>query len=407
MQIKNSKLPANVLITSFLLALFANTKFVNLIVLAAFPSLSGVFMAAMYGAMVPLLFIVGIFVQKHSLNEMSRSHIAIAITCLFWYVATSVLIGPPSVSFAFFGVFTLAAFLIPGFVRIDVRTVLLSLIITSSVGIFYVNQIIISSIMEEGTLSMGICYSMLVPVIANLVYIRYFFMQEKKLMKIALLPITAINIFYLVQMTMFGSRGPVLCALLLIASLFLIFVEDSTIRIRKGRVLIIAVCVVIVALSFTQILQVISNYLAQFDISLNVIDKFLRLDNAGDMTNGRDDIDKVAWEGIWNSPIIGHGTSQFDKYTGLGYPHNFILQMLYDGGIVLASIVFIPIARSLLQKKRLISEEEFILLLCLFFASVPGALFSGDLWNSIVLWMFFGFVVAKESVYINNKNTLL
>lgn len=151
----------------------------------------------------------------------------------------------------------------------------------------------------------------------------------------------------------------------------------------------------------------ISNYLAQFDISLNVIDKFLRLNNAGDMTNGRDDIDKVAWEGIWNSPIIGHGTSQFDKYTGLGYPHNFILQMLYDGGIVLASIVFIPIARSLLQKKRLISEEEFILLLCLFFASVPGALFSGDLWNSIVLWMFFGFVVAKESVYINNNYTLL
>ena len=399
MQIKNSKLPTNVLITSFLLALFANTKFVNLIVLAAFPSLSGVFMAAMYGVMVPLLFIVGIFFQKHSLNEMSRSHIAIAITCIFWYMATSVLIGPPSVSFAFFGVFTLSAFLIPGLVRIDVRTFLLSLIITSSVGIFYVDQIIISSIMEEGTLSMGICYSMLVPVIANLVYIRYFFMQEKKLMKIALLPITAINIFYLVQMTMFGSRGPVLCALLLIASLFLIFVEDSTIRIRKGRVLNIAVCVVIFALSFTQILQAISNYLAQFDISLNVIDKFLRLDNEGDMTNGRDDIDKVAWEGIWKSPIIGHGTSQFERNTGLGYPHNFILQMLYDGGIVLASIVFIPIVRSLLQKKRLISEEEFILLLCLFFASVPGALFSGDLWNSIVLWMFFGFALSNNSIY--------
>lgn len=289
--------------------------------------------------------------------------------------------------------------MIPGLVRIDVRTFLLSLMIASSVGIFYVDQIILNTIIEEGLLSMGVCYSMLVPVVANLVYIRYFFMQEKKLMKIVLLPITAINIFYLVQMTMFGSRGPVLCALLLIASLFLIFVEDSTIRIRKGRVLIIAVCVVIVALSFTQIIQAISNYLSQFDISLNVIDKFLRLDNAGDMSNGRDDIDKVAWEGIWNSPIIGHGIAQFERNTGIVYPHNFILQMLYDGGIILASIVFVPIVRSLLQKKRLISEEEFILLLCLFFASVPGALFSGDLWNSIVLWMFFGFSLSNNSIY--------
>ena len=250
---------------------------------------------------------------------------------------------------------------------------------------------------------MGVCYSMLVPVIANLVYIRYFFMQENKLMKFALLPITAINIFYLVQMTMFGSRAPVLCVLLLIASLFLFFVENSAIRIRKGRVFIIVACVVVVALSFTQILQAISNYLAQFDISLNVIDKFLRLDDSGDMTNGRGDIDKVVWEGIWQSPIIGHGTSQFERNTGIVYPHNFILQMLYDGGIILASIVFVPVVRSLLQKKKLISKEEFILLLCLFFASVPGALFSGDLWNSIVLWMFFGFVVAKDSNIVNNK----
>ena len=399
MQIFNSKPPSSVIITSFLLALFASTKFVNLIVLAAFPSLSGVFMTAMYGVMVPLLFIVGIFFQGRSLFEMSLSHIAIGIMCLFWYVATSVFIAPPSVSLAFFGVFTLAAFLIPGLVRIDVRTFLLSLMIISSVGIFYVDQIIISSIMEEGTLSMGICYSMLVPVIANLVFIRYFFMQANNFMKVALLPITAINIFYLVQMTMFGSRGPVLCALLLIASFFLLFVEDSSIRIRKGWVLIIAVCVVIVALSFTQILQAISNYLAQFDISLNVIDKFLRMNDSGDMTNGRDDIGKVAWEGIWQSPIIGHGTSQFERNTGIVYPHNFILQMLYDGGIVLASIVFIPIVRSLLQKKWLISEDEFILLLCLFFASVPGALFSGDLWNSIVLWMFFGFSLSNNSNY--------
>lgn len=396
----NSKLPTNVVITSILLALFANTKWVNNIVLAAFPSLSGVFMATMYGVVVPLLFIVGIFFQKRSLNGLSRSHLAISFVCLFWYIATSVFISSPSVSFAFFGVFTLAAFLIPGLIRIDVRLFLLATMISSSMGVFYVDQIIFNSIMEEGVLSMGLCYSMLVPVIANLVYIRYFYNEENKWMKIIMLPITAINIFYLVQMTMFGSRGPVLCVLLLIASFFILKItEDSTIRVRKGRVFIIIGCAAVGALFFTLILQSISNYFSQFDISMNFVDKFLRMDDAGDMSNGRNAIDKIAWDGIWQSPILGHGTSQFERNTGIVYPHNFILQILYDGGIVLASIVFIPITRSLLKKIKAIKKEEYILLLCLFFSSVPGALFSGDLWNSIVLWMFFGFVFSKNSIY--------
>lgn len=403
----NSNLPTNVVIASVLLALFANTKWVNNIVLAAFPSLSGVFMAAMYGVVVPLLFVVGIFFQKRSLNGLSRSHLAISFICLFWYIATSVFIGSPSVSFAFFGVFTLAAFLIPGLIRIDVRIFLLVTMISSSMGVFYVDQIIINSIMEEGVLSMGLCYSMLVPVIANLVYIRYFYNEENKWMKIVMLPITAINIFYLVQMTMFGSRGPVLCVLLLIASFFIFKItEDSSIRIRKGRVFIIIGCAAIGALFFTLILQSISNYLAQFDISLNFIDKFLRLDDGGDMSNGRDDIKKVAWSGIGESPILGHGISQFDRHTSMNYPHNFFIQMLYDGGIVLTSCVLIPIIRSLMKKVKAIDEEEYALLLCLCFASVPGALFSGDLWNQIVLWMFLGFVLAKDSIFTNKKYSL-
>lgn len=409
MQNINQKLPINVIITTFLLALFADTKFINLIVLAARPSLAGTFMTLMYAVVVVGLFFMGMVSQKHSLGTLSASHKGICLLCIVWYFMTSSFIGNPSVSWEFFGIFTVAAFLIPGIIQIDVRLFLLALMMLSSVGIFYSDQIIINSIMEAGVLSMGICYSMLVPVLANLVYLRYYFMREKKLMKVLVLPFTVINIFYLVQMTMFGSRGPVLCAILLIASFFLLKItDDSKIALRKGRVAVATVSVVVVALFFVPILQYISYTLDDYGISLNFVDKFLRMDGEGDITNGRDHIDKIVWDGIAQSPLLGHGTAQFEMNTGIVYPHNFLFQMLYDGGFVLIALIMIPIFRTAIRKIRTAQLDEMICLTFLLFASVPAALFSGDLWQSLVLWLFFGFILSKKPLVekLSNKKRL-
>lgn len=142
-----------------------------------------------------------------------------------------------------------------------------------------------------------------------------------------------------------------------------------------------------------------------FDISLNVVDKFLRLDDNGDMTNGRESLSTMAWKGIVESPLWGNGISQFNNNTGEGYPHNFVLQMLYDGGIILTLAIMAPVTQSLIRKLKTISENKFAFFVLLFFASVPGALFSGDLWNASTLWMFFGFVLAKNSIVEKSYST--
>ena len=136
-----------------------------------------------------------------------------------------------------------------------------------------------------------------------------------------------------------------------------------------------------------------------YDISLNVIDKFLDMGARGDMSNGRKDIDVFAWKGIWQSPILGHGIAQFERNTGIIYPHHFIIQMIYDGGFILTILVLTPIILSAINKIKKANHDEIICLIFLFFCSVPGALFSGDLWNSNVLWIFFGFVLSKHSIY--------
>lgn len=386
--------------TSILLAIFADTKILNLIVAEVWPSLAGVFMTAMYAVVVIGLFVMGMFVQKRSIIKIRKIHIFICLLCILWYFGTVAFVAVPSISFSFFGIFMIAAFLIPGIIMIDMRTFLLVLFILPSVGIFFINQIFFKELLEFGTVSMGTCYALLVPVLGNLVYLRFYYSEENIWLRCILLFFVTINIYYLIQMTMFGSRGPILCVILLLISFFVIKLDDkSKISFRRGR----AVCIVLVAIFmanyFTIILQMLSDFLATFNISLNVVDKFIRLGDSGDMTNGREALSDMAWNGIMTSPFWGNGSSQFFNNTGEVYPHNFILQMLYDGGIILTSLVVIPILQMLIHKVNVVLKSEFVCLLFLFFASVPGALFSGDLWNAGLLWMFFGFVLSKNSVF--------
>ncbi len=400
---KNQNLAFNTILASILLALFVDAKTLNLIVVAACPSFAGVFMTVMYAVLVLGIFVVGLFLQKRNFSKLKASHLGICVLCTLWYFMTSTFIAPPSVNIQFFGIFMLAAFLIPGILCIDVRTFLMALVIFPFMGVLYLDRIFFSDIIETGVVSMGTCYALLVPVLGNLVYLRFYYRKESVRIKVLMIFFAAINLFYLLQMAMFGSRGPILCALLLIISFFIVKIDDNgKISMRKGRILIIIVAIIFLMLSFTAILQVLKDFLATFDITLNVIDKFLRLEDTGDMTNGREVLSTMAWKGIMESPVLGNGISQFDKNTGEGYPHNFILQMLYDGGIILTSCIMIPIIRTLIQKMRTISESEFICLLLFLFASVPGALFSGDLWNAGTLWLFFGFVLSRNA-FINSR----
>lgn len=403
MQSINQKIPLNVFITSILLALFADTKILNLIVLAAYPFLAGTFMTVMYVFVVISLFFMGIIYQRHSLLGFSLSHLGICILCIVWYLFTYIFIGQPSVSIQFFGIFTVAAFLIPGIIKIDVRTFLMALMMLPSVGMFYLEQIFLNEILEEGVVSMGTCYAFLIPVLANLVYLRFFFAKESLKVKTLMLVFAGINFFYLFQMAMFGSRGPILCAVLLLICFFIFKINDGSITIRRGRAFVCFLIAIVVTLFFVSILKTISNYLEGFDISLNVVDKFLNMDDRGDMSNGRDDIEIVAWKGIGESILIGHGTAQFERNTDIVYPHNFILQLLYDGGFILASLVLIPILKSAIIKVKRANFEVIICLMFFFFSSVPGALFSGDLWQSGTLWMFFGFVLSKKTPFKYQK----
>ena len=63
-----------------------------------------------------------------------------------------------------------------------------------------------------------------------------------------------------------------------------------------------------------------------------------------DISNGREPVYEAAIAGIKNAPLLGNGIEAFPAYTAYSYPHNFILQLVYEGGILFCVIPVITIA---------------------------------------------------------------
>ena len=73
-----------------------------------------------------------------------------------------------------------------------------------------------------------------------------------------------------------------------------------------------AVVALALYLSFIPIMTQLSNFLnSHFNLSLNVIDKFIYLSDKSEITNGRAAIADIAISGINDHPLLGHGIDQF------------------------------------------------------------------------------------------------
>lgn len=87
-------------------------------------------------------------------------------------------------------------------------------------------------------------------------------------------------------------------------------------------------------------------------------------------------------------PILSNGT--------IMYPHNFILQLMVEGGVILAAV---PVVVLVINLYRFIvtgfSDKDkgnmFILLMCV---GITGNLFSGDCWKSAPLWLAISYCLS-------------
>ena len=388
-------------LASFLVAFFVDVKCINYILMAITSSdieEEGGFLMPLYIAVFVILIVVSAL-QKNNMFKMNKYMFFLILYILAWYQYTNAVIGAPRIRFLTLCLFTVVAFMTPSMVRINPKTFIKSVMLLPSIGILYSSRLFTITNNAYETLFMPICYSFLVPVLATIIYLKNYYKEEKLSWKILGMISVLINAFYGYQILSFGPRGPFLC----IVSLLLFYIlfkkrEGLGVKIQENKTFLVVILAIYVSAFLLETLTSLNSLLNFLGVDSTVLTKSIGMMAEGDITNGRNYISGIAVKGILDNPIFGNGFDQFEKNTGIAYPHNFVLQVLYDGGLLFFLILLVPVLHILYVKMKTCNVNEYILIPFFFFISVPGALLSSDMWFVERLWIFFGVVFAPNFI---------
>lgn len=359
-------------------------------------------MAVLYSIIVACIFTVSILRSKFRFNSFRPYGIFLILYLVVFFLFTVFFIGPPHVSLSLFCVFVVCAFLIPNVTDVKARLMIKLIMCMPFFAVFRLNQIFGITEIWLNEISMDASYSFLLPIIANIVYIRFYFKDEKKFAKIVTIFFSAINCVFLGYVLIFGSRAPILCILSLLVFWYLSRMKQDGIGVRfnKNKVFELVLIVIVLIVMGQVVITGLVSFLESYGISISALNKIISLGDDGDVSNGRNELYTLAVNGFYESPLFGHGLDRFDaRYPGTDYPHNFILQALYDGGLLLTLLLLLPLSLRIKRYFKKCSYDDYVVFSLLFFASVPGALFSQDLWSNAVLWLCFGLLFSKHFVY--------
>lgn len=397
-----TKLPREVWLSSILVGLFADVRSLNSVLISFLPISGEGIMSYLYLVLLILIFLLCIF--KRRLINISASCVIIAAILSFFYLFTLFAIGQPEVSVIDFTVFTICAFLLPCFSQVDGKIMLRTMIFAPIIGVVKLNEIFALDDIV-GSISMGLTYAFLPPVIATIVYVFTWFKNDSVKMKFLILIGSLINLLFLIRMMLYGSRGPILAVIGVLAFLFLVKKNTEVgVKINKKIAIVLIAILAILFANLENFLSFFDSILGAYNIDFRFIEKSLTLMSEDNLDHDRGTIAAMAWKGFFENPFFGNGLDRFMPNTGITYPHNFILQILYDGGLFLFIILLIPVLRGLLIKYRFCSLSSYMVLTTLFFASVPGALLSGNMWRQALLWLLMGAALSKGFFYINDKS---
>lgn len=301
----------------------------------------------------------------------------------------------------FFLMFAILPFVLPQFVKIDARVLAIASMILPSFGVLYLKELLVFS--SEGLMEMDLTYSLLAPIISTVVYLNMYWKDDTWKFKLFILPFIIANVVYFFYVALFGSRAPTMSVVLCILFLYVFQVRSDRygIQINQRRLWIIIILLIIVIISFISIVNALDNFLGIYGVDSGTLEKLAKLSSDGDLSNGRSSLTQAVWTAIWKSPLFGYGMSSSHRVIFAPYPHNFILQFLLEGGVLLALIIIMPMFRFLSRWYKRCNYNDFSLVTLLLFSSVIGALFSMDVWMNPRLWLFFGVLFSNNMSYNN------
>lgn len=132
-----------------------------------------------------------------------------------------------------------------------------------------------------------------------------------------------------------GSRGGVIGAMITLGVLLLVKLMRSRAWIPKFEFKSIAIGILALLVFVYYLFPLVSNVFESRIIELTLNRVYMA---------GRDSLYARAWELIEQRPIVGYGLGGYYGSTLSSYPHNLMLQVWLDGGIVLLALFFMLLA---------------------------------------------------------------
>lgn len=332
----------------------------------------------------------------------------LAALLLIGYGLTVVLKGWPTVSLCVFGAAVVIPLLLPQAAVPETHLLVKLTMLIPLPVIFLIAKMMEAT--ESPSFWLGMSLSFVPSVIAAMIIAVIFIRHENRWQQI----ISAIgilgNIILFAYMVRYGSRGPYLAVLLMISFLPAISIDRLLIgswasnafqwlrglRFLGTYTFGILLAAFVVGLSWM---------FYQMDWEVSVMAKFVKAIEQGDISNGRFEIWLASLRGFCAEPIWGHGIGQISRDLSYVHPHNSVVQLLYDGGLLLLALVLIPTCCIAMRFLRLRTKSLqhimlVVLLIFLFFISVPNSMLSGDLWSNSRVWLLVGFCL---SLYAKNE----
>jgi len=226
--------------------------------------------------------------------------------------------------------------------------------------------------------SMGFSYACLFPA---LVFLNRTFLNFKMHYLLSTLLITLLTM-------VLGSRGALLCIAVYLA---IMLVKQKSFKVLLGVTFFLGSMYIF----SKNILLLIAKTIEDIGISSRTIVMFLNNDIATHLS-GREYLYEVIIDKIQQNPFTYKGVNASYMVFDGAYPHNIILELIYDLGLV----VFVPVFCILvfLSYKTIFSERSDVndIECILFSMAIPSLLVSGSLWVSWNFWMWLALAVKRH-----------
>lgn len=236
------------------------------------------------------------------------------------------------------------------------------------------------------SIGMDVAYAFIPSIISTIIH---FFWCRKEVTKWAYLLYIA-PIYYSYNLILYGVRGPIVC--IVVAFILALYFSPYSPKISFKKIAF-TILMGSVALFLNDVLIALKDILDRNGISWYFLNKTVSLAAAGNVLHGRDNLIKLSWDGFLKSFMWGNGMNSFMHYTGYEYPHNFILQFLFEGGLIIFGLFVVLLysgTKSMIVNKN---AKQYGLYILLFSISVPYMLMSSNPWNSPLLWIYIGYLL--------------